>query len=302
MSQNEDNEQNSTTDPTIAHGLALYLPEHRLSVGLEYGAPEHTQYPHGLAITTCGNRMSYSILLPSNFSKVGLLSVPRNQDYRFKLSDSSEVWLNSNSRIVFPFLFDKLRQVTVNGEAYFNIARQEDKNSPKMFYVKYPDYELSTTESVFVSRSRGAGLLYLSVYQGKVNVKYDGEVNEIPAGYEATFADGSYIKKQIDTVKKSIPHWAHHTFEIPPGTTLKSLKRKLEKIYSINIVFEDSAATKVVAEGAINTQEPISEYLRDLWYDTEIDYYFSKNNDTVYLSKPDIGWRDKGGYDSVGVK
>ncbi|SDH35729.1 FecR family protein [Chitinophaga filiformis] len=54
------------------------------------------------------------------------LSSPRGGQYHLTLSDGTQVWLNAASSITYPVAFNgKERSVTVNGEAYFEVAQQE---------------------------------------------------------------------------------------------------------------------------------------------------------------------------------
>ena len=58
--------------------------------------------------------------------KTKRLSTPRGMDFKVILPDGSEVWLNAESTIEFPTAFhDGLRQVRLQGEAYFKVAHDE---------------------------------------------------------------------------------------------------------------------------------------------------------------------------------
>ncbi|MBS1567023.1 MAG: FecR domain-containing protein, partial [Bacteroidetes bacterium] len=63
---------------------------------------------------------------PANALLMNTLIVPRGYMYNLVLSDGSKVWLNADSKISFPVQFDKSgRAVTVEGEAYFEVAHNE---------------------------------------------------------------------------------------------------------------------------------------------------------------------------------
>ncbi|MFQ9021073.1 MAG: FecR domain-containing protein [Parabacteroides merdae] len=51
--------------------------------------------------------------------------VPTGQRVNITLSDGTNVWLNARTKIVYPAVFDKsVRQVAVDGEAYFDVAKK----------------------------------------------------------------------------------------------------------------------------------------------------------------------------------
>ena len=55
-----------------------------------------------------------------------IVSIPRGQVYKIVLSDGTEVWMNASSRLSFPTRFSGSRRaVTLEGEAYFKVARDE---------------------------------------------------------------------------------------------------------------------------------------------------------------------------------
>jgi transmembrane sensor len=57
------------------------------------------------------------------------MSTPRGGQYQITLSDGTQVWLNAESSITYPTAFTgKERNVTITGEAYFEVA--SDKKKP----------------------------------------------------------------------------------------------------------------------------------------------------------------------------
>lgn len=61
------------------------------------------------------------------------LDVPRGGEFKITLEDSTEVWLNSESRLIYPESFSREeRRVTVTGEAFFRVAHDPERP----FYVE----------------------------------------------------------------------------------------------------------------------------------------------------------------------
>ncbi|MBC9909487.1 FecR family protein [Chitinophaga varians] len=53
------------------------------------------------------------------------LDVPRGRQFSLRLADGTQVWLNAASRLIFPAAFHGAsREVTVQGEAFFEVAQQ----------------------------------------------------------------------------------------------------------------------------------------------------------------------------------
>lgn len=53
------------------------------------------------------------------------LITPNGGVFQVSLSDGTKVWLNAGSKLVYPTIFEKNRQVQLEGEAYFEVAHQE---------------------------------------------------------------------------------------------------------------------------------------------------------------------------------
>lgn len=52
---------------------------------------------------------------------------PKGQKTKIKLPDGSEVWLNSESRLEYPSVFTGNRQVSLRGEAFFEVVKDPNK-------------------------------------------------------------------------------------------------------------------------------------------------------------------------------
>ena len=56
------------------------------------------------------------------------LDIPKGGEFKVVLDDSTEVWLNSESKLIYPEKFsDKERRVIVKGEAYFKVAHEANR-------------------------------------------------------------------------------------------------------------------------------------------------------------------------------
>ena len=56
-----------------------------------------------------------------------LLSVPSGKRFHITLSDGTLVYLNADSKLKYPSRFSDTREVTVDGEAYFEVSKQEGR-------------------------------------------------------------------------------------------------------------------------------------------------------------------------------
>ena len=62
-----------------------------------------------------------------NTAHLQTVAVPAGQRAQITLADGTKVWLNANSKLVYPTSFKKgIRQVELDGEAYFDVKHNED--------------------------------------------------------------------------------------------------------------------------------------------------------------------------------
>ena len=81
------------------------------------------------------------------------VTVPRGKEFSLRLSDGTQVWLNSESSLVFPVRFgDGPREVTVTGEAYFDVAHDE----AHPFVVKTENLSVRVLGTAFNVRAHAA--------------------------------------------------------------------------------------------------------------------------------------------------
>lgn len=107
--------------------------------------------------------------------------VEANQRGKVVLADGSEVWLNSHASLYYPNTFDKERKVYLEGEAYFEIAKDADR--PFVIYTGDGVTEVLGTafnlnadkETVVVTVTRGQVALYPEGRREKKVVLEKGE-------------------------------------------------------------------------------------------------------------------------------
>ena len=103
-----------------------------------------------------------------------ILNVPRGAEFKIVLEDGSEVWLNSESELVYPESFsDTERRVTVSGEAYFKIVKEEGRP----FFVETGQQLVQVYGTEFNIRSYGEDdEIYTTLVNGSIALsKNDGQ-------------------------------------------------------------------------------------------------------------------------------
>lgn len=150
------------------------------------------------------------------------------------LSDGSRVWLNRNAQLSYPARFgENYRSVQLDGEAYFEIA----KNPDKPFIIKTNHSDVTVLGTSF-NINTNSEITEISVTTGKVNVKslYSGEsINLLP---EFTATVSKEIIQKSATSDPNYISWKTGKF-IFNGTPINKVINDLNSFYSKQIIIKN---------------------------------------------------------------
>lgn len=200
--------------------------------------------------------MSHDMLLPqdkdgrSEVSEL-CLDVPRGGEFKIMLEDSTEVWLNSESRLRYPEVFSSdERRVQVEGEAYFIV--KHDASRP--FYVETKELTVRVYGTAFNVRAYDDDeFVYTTLEKGSIAIRRlginSGELLLSP-GHQASLnrVESKINMKVVDPAV--ITGWRHgrFVFEEQP---LKNIMRDLARWYDFKYEFEDHELENIVFMGSI---------------------------------------------------
>lgn len=117
------------------------------------------------------------------------------ESLEFSLPDNSSVWLNSKSEISYNKDWENSRDIELNGEAYFEVAKG------KKFTVKTPQGSVSVLGTKFNVKQRDA-FFEVHCFEGSVAVSYENIKTVLNPNDVFT---SKKIKKQLKNINK--PNW-----------------------------------------------------------------------------------------------
>lgn len=125
------------------------------------------------------------------------LYVPAGQRAELFLPDSTRVWLNADSKLVYPITFQKEnRQVELDGEAYFEV--RHDAASPFVVKTKRMDVKVLGTEFNVVAYSELEDFR-ISLLKGSVELESTdtNRTYRMEPGEQILFQEGKYLSSRI---------------------------------------------------------------------------------------------------------
>ncbi len=193
------------------------------------------------------------------------LSTPKGGQYQVVLPDGSRVWLNAESSIRFPTVFVGVdREVTLSGEAYFEVAK--DKSKPFKVHVEGMEVEVLGTH--FNISAYGEERISTTLMEGAVKVKHgtnnillqpgqlahlnkrDGAIKTMPADIEATMAwkNGYFMfdNENIRSIMTKLSRWYNAEITYVGNMEGKNFSAKISKRSNISEVLEMLELTGII--------------------------------------------------------
>jgi transmembrane sensor len=195
------------------------------------------------------------------------------------LSDSTLVILNAHSSIAFTNHFnDNERQVTLVGEAYFDVSH----NPAKPFVVKAGSITTKVYGTAFNIEAYPTGSqLRVALKRGKIGVRSDADtaVENILKPGELLLFKKEQRMPSLEAVKiEDIGSWTEghvYFFKTPLADVLK----RLENLYGISFVCEKGLKNATITASFEHAQLPqILQHLSFVW-----GIQFKQNNAHIYV-------------------
>jgi transmembrane sensor len=155
-----------------------------------------------------------------------------------QLADGSHVWLNAGSSITFPVAFTgNERNVTMDGEAYFEVAH----DAKKPFSVSKDQMKVEVLGTHFdVNTYSDEPVMKVSLLEGSVKITSRNESKTIRPGEQAQIS--SDIKVLTNVNMDDVMAWKNGLFSFN-RTDVKTLLQEISRWYDVEIVYEGSPPT-----------------------------------------------------------
>ena len=184
---------------------------------------------------------------PSSLS----LTTPRGGEFRVTLEDGTEVWLNAQSRLIYPETFSQdERRVSVEGEAYFRVARDEHKP----FIVETDGQLIQVLGTEFNVHSYAEDkTVETTLVKGSIAMKPadTGDAHLVlTPGHQAIFDKSAHDINVRSVNTEVVTSWREGKF-VFENQTLEQLMLTLSRWYDFTYEFADVQAASTVFMGRI---------------------------------------------------
>lgn len=229
---------------TLADGTTITLDSTANGIISQQGNVRITKLPTGELVYTPEGSNAQEILYNT-------MTTPKGGQYKLTLPDGSKVWLNAASSITYPAAFaGKERTVTIKGEVYFEIAKNE--NMP--FHVKANNITVDVLGTSF----------NIMVYEDEPTIKTTLITGAIKVnGYllkPGQQAANERITDNADT-EEAIA-WKNGLFEFNQQSIV-SIMQQISRWYDVDIQYQGNIKSKTFT-GQISRYADITTVLQKL--------------------------------------
>ena len=209
-------------------------------------------------------------------------SAAHGQVREMLLPDGTKVWLNQSSVLKYPRAFEgKERHVYLDGEAYFEVAR----NHEKPFMVKSPAMDVRVLGTSFNIKCRpDNSFAETTLIEGEVEVKDKsdkGRITLLP-GQKAVLnrVTGRMQVKQVDPKMEIVWHNDLIPFE---KSSIFQIAAALERFYGVKIILSPDVDSTNTYSGVLKKKDNIESVLNSLRNSIPFNYKKVDDNNIFCL-------------------
>lgn len=232
---------------TLGNGKIIDLSNQKsgMVIGKELTYDDHT------TVTTAPEEALLNTML--------IASTPRGGTYKFILPDGTEVWLNADTKLSFPYRFaSNRREVLLEGEAYFEVA----KDNAKPFIVKTAKQQVSVLGTHFnIKEYNDEAEVKTTLLEGSVKVTPNGGQGKILSqGQQATITAQKFEVRPTDI--NSVIAWKNGDF-LFSGQNIEEVMRTISRWYDVQIEYRVKPKN-IHLEGEVSRTKKLSAILKVL--------------------------------------
>jgi len=199
----------------------------------------------------------------SNYTNIKMTEA--GERLRFKLPDSSEVILNSASKIKYAQIFDNPREIWLEGEAFFDVV----KNPECPFIVHTNDMKIKVLGTSFGINTKTEKQT-VSLATGKVNVLIkhsNDEVNLLPNEQLSWDSTTKEVTKSNFNPEKTLA-WKENILLLD-NLSLKNALPEINAFFGVEFSIEEKSLEKQRITGAFKDQN-LEEFISSMEFITNV--------------------------------
>ncbi|RQO66497.1 anti-sigma factor [Pedobacter sp. KBW06] len=246
----------NTATLTLANGEKIELSEARIGKLADQAGIQISKTKDGQLIYEVRDEAN------ATANKWNTLSTAKGETYMVRLPDGTKVWLNTASALKYPATFSNLkkRSVELNGEAYFEVAK--DQLHP--FVVKTAEQEVEVLGTHFnINSYTDENSTKTTLLEGAVKVSLvNGMLSKVIKPGEEVLNIQQQLQVRPANLKDAVA-WKSGYFRFN-NETLESIMRQVSRWYDVEVVYEGNRneLSALTFWGIVSKEKNVSEVLK----------------------------------------
>ncbi len=213
--------------------------------------------------------------------KYNTLKIPKGGEFFVTLSDSTKVWLNSETTFRYPVQFcGNEREVELIGEAFFEVH----KDVSKPFIVISNDQVVEVLGTSFnISSYAEDSITYTTLVEGSVSVSpkdSPGVLQTLLPNHQSSYkrGEGQITRKIVDV--EQFTAWKEGLFYFK-DQPLSEIMKTLSRWYNVDIKFDNELASEVKFTGRLKRYEDFEKILTLIEKTHEVKFHIDGRSITI---------------------
>jgi ferric-dicitrate binding protein FerR (iron transport regulator) len=220
----------------------------------------------GAQISKQNGQLKYESFVTANsqLPTFNTLSTPRGGRYQLQLPDGTQVWLNAASSIQYPTAFTgKERQVTVTGEAYFEVTQ----NAKQPFVVNSDNQQVQVLGTSFnINAYSDEADTRTTLLDGSIRItnpisSHPTSAILMPGEQSVLLATGNLNITLANT--QEVMAWRNGQISLT-SVSVAVVMRQISRWYDVDVVYEGKVPGNRKFNGFIDCTVPLASLLEAL--------------------------------------
>lgn len=233
--------------------------------------------------TLDGNELSYTTGAAERTTteaRYNTVVIPKGMEYKLKLSDGTQVWLNANTvlRYMVDFSGQAVRRVYLEkGEAYFQVA----KDAAHPFVVSKGELAVQVLGTEF-NMNTYAHKIQTTLLEGKVEIQVGSKKTTLNPNEQVNYSEGGSDLQKARVEGARFASWRNGVFDFEEDK-LEFILEILANHYDISVRFKDSSLKGLHFNGVFDKKDRLEDILKRIERTTDIK--FTKQGKEVIVGK-----------------
>ena len=190
--------------------------------------------------------------------KFNQLTVPRSKRSQLTLSDGTQIWVNSGSKLIYPEVFAKeKREIYVEGEVYLEVS----KDPVRPFIVKTREMDISVLGTCFDVSAYDGRDQFVVLAEGKVSIETVGQKTIVIEPGQKLSYNGSVSVEQVDVYDYIA--WKDG-FYIIHNESIADILLKVSQYYGVGLNVDLSNLKNKTFSGMLVFNDDVNQVIRTL--------------------------------------